>query len=166
MMRLGLGRALMFSRRFDEAVVEARAILEMEPSFRAARDGLGWLYLEMGDVDQAVAEFETLPRQTGNPYTAAGPRGVAYARAGREADAREMLALIERRAVEQPDVMVQMDRGLVHLALGEHERALDHLEAAAEARVGSLVFVPAYPAWDPVRDHPRYVALMESIGLG
>lgn len=164
-MRMGLARALFFAGRLKDAIEEADAILELEPGFRAARGGIGWAQLFLGDPAAAVEVFESLPEETGDPFNAAAPRGVAYALAGRTEDARRMLALLERRAEEEPDMQLQLDMAIVHVALGDTDIALDYLEDAIEARVGAVVLVPVYQNWDPVRDDPRFRSLMARAGL-
>ena len=51
-----------------------------------------------------------------------------------------------------------------HLGLDELEDALDHLEDAYEERSPGLIFL-LHPAWDPLRDHPRFQDLRRRVGL-
>jgi TolB-like protein len=51
------------------------------------------------------------------------------------------------------------------LAYGEHERALDHLERAFEADDPTLVTLGIDPNWDPLRQDPRFLRIIEALGL-
>jgi adenylate cyclase len=55
--------------------------------------------------------------------------------------------------------------GLVHLGLGEQDRALDFLEQGFERRDLSLVVLNVHPAYDALRDEPRFKSLVRRIGL-
>jgi len=50
--------------------------------------------------------------------------------------------------------------GIVHLGLGEKERALDYLEKAVNLRTGDGLFIRVDPALDPLRQDPRFKALL------
>ena len=54
---------------------------------------------------------------------------------------------------------------LVHLALGEHNEALDRLEQVVEARDLLLTFLTVEPRWADLAGHPRFAALLGKIGL-
>jgi tetratricopeptide (TPR) repeat protein len=166
MTRFGLARSLMFSGRLDDAMAAAQSVLDSHPGFRAAKDGLAWCRLLKGDVDGAIETWESLPRETGDPYNAAGPRGVGYAWAGRTEDARAMVALLEKKAAEHPGIHTELDLAMVHVGLGEQDRALDYLERAIDARLGAVVFMPVYHVWRPLHSNPRFRALLERVGLG
>jgi eukaryotic-like serine/threonine-protein kinase len=53
----------------------------------------------------------------------------------------------------------------VYLAAGEHERALDFFEIALGQRHWSLLWLAVDPRLDPVREHPRFVAILRELGV-
>ena len=59
------------------------------------------------------------------------------------------------------------DLGQVYAYIGDRERTLDALEPAAAVRTGSrsVLSMKINPAYDFVRDEPRFVALTQKIGL-
>ncbi len=56
-------------------------------------------------------------------------------------------------------------RAQVQLGLKKGGAALDLLEEAAEVRAAELVWLGVQPAYDPLRDEPRFQALLERVGL-
>jgi len=54
---------------------------------------------------------------------------------------------------------------VAHTAFGDHERALEMLERAADERSGSLIVMHVEGFFDKLADHPRYQALRQRLGL-
>jgi hypothetical protein len=82
--------------------------------------------------------------------------GVALARAGRTAEAREQLAELEKLAEARP---VAYPLSILLAGLGETDRALTALERAAEQRASDLSFLGTDPLFDSLRAEPRFAAL-------
>ena len=55
---------------------------------------------------------------------------------------------------------------LIHLGLGERERALDWLEKGLEQRELSVPLIYMHPAYDDLRAEPRFTAIIQRLGLG
>ena len=145
-----LGEVLVYSRRYDEAIVELAKTLEMAPTFSAARHDLGWAYLEQGDARRAIAELEKVPSPNAT-------LACAYARAGRTVDARRLLAELEGpsgHAHAQASEIAQ-----VHAALGDKDGAFRWLVRSYARREQGFLAIPFEPELDPLRSDPRYAAL-------
>ena len=54
---------------------------------------------------------------------------------------------------------------MIHLGLGEKERALDWLEKGCEARELPLAPLAVHPAYDPLRGEKRFQVLVDKLGL-
>ena len=95
--------------------------------------------------------------------------GIAYAGLGRKNDAiREgelaaKLAPISQDAFYNFPIAISLTR--IYVMVGEYEDAIDPLEyllsIPAELSIPSL---RVDPTWDPLRDHPRFQALLEKYG--
>ena len=55
---------------------------------------------------------------------------------------------------------------LVHLGLGDREGLFQWMDRAYEERDGSLILISAAVEFDPVREDPRFKAILERMGLG
>jgi hypothetical protein len=67
---------------------------------------------------------------------------------------------MEQRQFVNPDYFAT-----IHIGLGEYEEALDRLEQACDARTDWPIWFPVDPMIDPIRTHPRFIALLDRIGL-
>jgi len=72
--------------------------------------------------------------------------------------------LLEERKIAHPDVSLEVDFALVHLALGDYDRVFEYLNRAYEARLGTMVFIRANFRWAELRGDPRFDDLIERIG--
>ena len=53
----------------------------------------------------------------------------------------------------------------VGLALGDLDRAFEYLDRALAEEPASLSYIMTDPTVDPIRDDPRYDALLEKLGV-
>ena len=84
---------------------------------------------------------------------------------GRADEAREMLVLLEKRQVEEPDVELSVDFALVYQGLGDYDQAFHYLDEVADRRMGAMVFLAKNIFWGKdIRRDARFDALLERIG--
>ena len=160
-----LGKAHTSCGQYDEALAQFDRVLELDPEFRSALEGKGWTYLLMGRLYDAIDTFERVRDLTPHPKGGVTPLAYALGVAGREAEAEELVALIEEREREEPDVALDLDLASIFSALGREEEALNRLRRAADKRIGSLVFLRSWPAWVPMRQMSGFEEFMEEHGL-
>ena len=77
--------------------------------------------------------------------------------------ARALLAEIE--GLDGSMYVSPVSRAMVHVGLGEHDRALELLDDAMHEREPLLLFLGLDSLWDPLRDDPRFAELLDRIGL-
>ncbi|UCC81709.1 MAG: tetratricopeptide repeat protein [Gemmatimonadota bacterium] len=162
-MNLDIGWLLYRARDYDRAAEELGRALELFPNAPQLHALLGAVYTQQGKLREGIAELEEGMRlsETGSWFR--GYLGYAYGRAGREADARRILTELRDLAV-----LGYVDAelfALVHLGLGEFDEAVDWLYQAQEDQYGWAMWIPVDPIVDPLRSDPRYLALLDSVGL-
>ncbi len=151
-----------FARRYEPAIESFKQVLEREPRYPPAHFNLGRAYAQNGMCAEAIAHFESAAQFSGNRQASAA-LAYAYGRAGRIAEARKILADLERLAKDR--YMPSPQLALIHLGLGENEQALDLLEQGLEERSFWMIYLKADPVYDCLRAHPRFIRLLERLGF-
>ncbi len=162
--REGKGYLMMLSGRHDEAIEEYRQILDLDRFFYKAYTAMGRAYTQKGQYEKAIAMLHEGRSLSGDVPFILGVLGQAYALGNRTAEARrvieELSELATRRHVSSTCFAI------VHLGLGETERALEWLEAGAARREPALIALKVHPVYDSLRGEARFQALLRRIGLG
>ncbi len=157
-----LGMVLSFAR--DRAAEDQlRRTLELDPSFAYARFELGMALQQQGRLDEAVAELALASSMAPENPVSQAALGQALAQAGRTEEARKILALLEERAAREP--LEASLFAFLWIGLGEGDRAIDCLEEACVQGSRFVVFLATWSLYDPLRDHPRWPALLRRAGL-
>ena len=147
---------------YNAAREQFRGLLDLEPNFYKGHSGLGRLAIEEGRYNEAIELFEKAREISGN-HSYLGQLGQAYALAGRR---REALRLLEELSeIAQEKYVQACSTALIHVGLGDYDRAIDLLERSAEQREAPLVFLRVYPSYARLRRHPRFRQLLAKIGL-
>lgn len=112
-------------------------------------------------IDRDVTEAARLGAEMGMPPELV-PAVVSADRGPEEAAvAREAVSLLY--APDRPDGAVV--GAILHAIAGDGDAALDALEMAQRVRHAHLPVVYGMPAFDSIRDDPRFVALVRGMGL-
>ena len=161
--QVNLGVVLNMARRYDEAVSQFVQTLELDSSNGMAHAMLGLSYAYKGMADRAVSELELARKTSGDRRDLIALHGYTLARAGRT---REALATIEElHRLANPREPSPFFIAVVAVGLDDRERALESLERAFEARDWALPMMKADPFFDSLRSEPRFVAVLDRLGL-
>jgi len=167
----GRGFVLMVSRRYPEAVLQYEALKEFDPSFYKAWTSLGRVFAQMGDYAKAIENYQKGRELGGDIPNVLAALGQAYALNGQTERAKEMLrkmqeisSAAERTGGGGPSVAAT-SFAIVHMGLGENDRALDWLETGMENRQMTLSGLKVHPVYDPLRNEPRFEALLRRLGF-
>jgi TolB-like protein len=150
-----------FTGRPDALRTEARLTLERFPQMAGlAHSQLGDLLWRGRKYEEALAEYrlglgpESF-KAFEQGFRRAGPRGALLAHAER----------LSRRAQEAGRSPDWLEIAGCYAEAGETDRAFALLDDAYEARAPQLLHLVADPAFDGVRNDPRYAALLRRIGI-
>ena len=161
---VNFGWAHYFARKYDLAAAQGRKALQMDAHFAFAHWIIGLALAQDGDAAGAVESLERGVETSGGGLTFRAHLAYAYARAGRDADARGALAELEEAARRRRYVSAYYF-AIARLGLGETDAALEQLERALEERAGFLAYLRVEPIFDPVRDEARFRQLVERVGV-
>jgi len=117
--------------------------------------------VRLGRAQDAIAILEPTSRQANARAAVQAVLAVAYVAAGRQADARALLHVLEARAKREYYPRTWLAR--VYEALGETDRALTTLEIAYDERDGWLTTANVDPSLDAFRGEPRFRAILAKI---
>ena len=147
----------------DLAIETARRAVALDSTAPGPRVVLASALVNAGRPAEAVRELERLsPAERESPLVQ-GTLGYAYARAGRQAEARAITTSLEARS-QRSGTYPALAK--VYLGLGETDKALDALTWATAARDEFFTSESlASPVFDSVRSDPRFARVIDIVGL-
>ena len=161
--RSDVASELMRAGRYEDALLEATRVVELDPGITRGHSLLGWAHLKLGHVAEGLAALERAAALSPDVTLFRAQLGQAYAMVGETGKARAVLGDLQRLAGEQ--YVSPYHFAYVYTGLGEYEAAIDWLERAFEQRAGSLYGVKGSFLFTDLREHPRFVALMRKMNL-
>jgi Tfp pilus assembly protein PilF len=161
--RAAEGITLYLARRHAEAVAVFRKLLDISPSFAYAHFLIALPLAQQGAYADALRSLEQAEQWHAAMADIRSLSGYIYGRLGRPDEARTMLAALDDPEMQQHATPFQ--RAVIHVALDEHDRALDLLETACAERSKQARLLRTEPMLDPLRGHPRFHDLLRQVGL-
>src|SRR5205814_1094638 len=156
-----LGSGFVTARRYDDAIAQLRKTIEMDPHFYYAHWNLGEALELKGKLREAFAEYKKAAELNDDPLVLSLV-AQAEAKLGQRDDARKILEQLEQLATRR--YVGNYAFALVHIALGEKEKAIEDLDHAYRDRVGpDIALLKVDPMLDPLRGDPRFEALVAKI---
>ena len=162
-MKIARSSILYFKRDWQGMIDVLKPTIEKDPAYEAAYDWLGMAYVQQERFDKAIPTYRRAAELSDGLAEVLGGLGHAYAVAGREKEAREVLDRMYRLAERWHVPPVQI--AFVHVGLGEKQKSLDLLDLAYEQRSWELVFLQVEPWLDDLRTEPRFIALVERMNF-
>ena len=149
--------ALTGQRSFQKAREEAQRGAELDPTFFFPQMQFGWIDIQAGNVKAALPALKKAAAMESPPFATAW-LGYAYGAVG---DREAALATIEELKKESlHGEVAPFNLALIHLGLGERERALDLLKQAADDDSQWMMYLKVDRVFDPLRSDPRFIAIM------
>jgi TolB-like protein/Tfp pilus assembly protein PilF len=149
------GGNLRMAGRFDEAKVQLEKTLELDPNYADVYTGLGWYFVDLGEMPEAIAAFQKAKALDSNPWLDGG-LVYAYARAGDREQAEQIVNAWENRHAASLG-----PRMCLYLGLGEKDRALDWIEKCFEQQDPYYHGLKIWRIYDPLRTEPRFQAVLK-----
>jgi DNA-binding winged helix-turn-helix (wHTH) protein/TolB-like protein len=146
---------LVAQRRYDDALREFHAAEQLNPFFLGSSADTLWL---MGRRDEYVAGMRATLAKRGDSAAVAEIDRL-NASEGPMAVARWLAENPARADPSNPEWILKLTAAVAFMCAGDHERALGALETTPFNTEFPRNLV--YPNFDPVRDHPRFRALVE-----
>jgi TolB-like protein len=149
-----LARWYVCTRQYDQALAQYRLMAEMEPDKPPV--GVWTVYEQMGRYEDAI-KVRTL--WGGQPERATALDS-AYSESGPEGYWKVLLERSKGQQDRNPGLAAWY-----HVQLGEKDQAFAWLEKAYETHSGGMHQLKVEPAWDPLRDDPRFQDLLRRMNF-
>ena len=154
------GRILLFARRYDDAIVQLKRVLDLEKNFRSTSGFLVHAYVMKGDYAVAY-EMLNAEIKRANPNRA-DVLQEAYETEGWQGFMRKNLEFRKLDEARTGDGAF----GVANLCarLGEKEQAFEYLNKAVGRREWVISTLRVYPGFDSLYDDPRFAELVRRVG--
>ena len=140
------------ARRYDDAIAQSERVIHLDPNHLAIYTAYANALLEIGrykDADAAFAKGGLLEP---------GVQAWLYAREKNLSAAHELL--------KANPSLINVHSSVARYLLGEKERALAELDILADEKWATKTYnLRNDPTFDPMRDDPRFDAIVKKIGL-
>ena len=156
------GWVLHYSGKQAEAERQLRIAVRSDTAYALAHLYLGRVLQFDGRLDSALAQFRSMGPQRGWVPNIAG-EGYVFAQQGRRREALAALARMDSLSASQYVTPYAM--ALVHAALGDRDSAFVWLERSVRGRTHWVVWLNRDLRWLPIREDPRFRALVREVGL-
>jgi eukaryotic-like serine/threonine-protein kinase len=156
-----LGMAFYMAGKFDEAIEVFKKIVELVPVFPGSYALLVIINAGKGTVQEAIRWAEE-PMFVRTLFSQ-GPRGFAYALAGRRAEAMQMLTELED--LSQKHYVSPHHAMMIRYALGDTDGWKADLRRQYEERTNTMVYFNVAPLLGSMRSEPLFQEIMQKMGL-
>jgi TolB-like protein/DNA-binding winged helix-turn-helix (wHTH) protein/Flp pilus assembly protein TadD len=157
------GWILLSRHRPEEACVEFRKAIELNPRFPAAHLSLAVAYSRLKQYDKAFQEVKEAERLGGSPTRVLEIRGSLQALSGDIAGAEATAETLKSGKISGR--MSPYSVALIYTALGRKSEALDWLDKAFQEKDTWTVWTKVLVEWDSLRDEPRFKELQRKLNL-
>lgn len=147
-------------RDYQKALSKFQEVRDLDPQFVRIRNKQSETYVVMKRYDAAVTERLAAMKLAGRPAEDIAALGDAYQKEGWLGFTRKELALgLAGNLRSGEDYKAKL-----YLHLGDTEQALAWLEKSFEVRGEGPIRMKTDPEFDPIRSHPRFLALLQRAG--
>jgi TolB-like protein/Tfp pilus assembly protein PilF len=157
------GSALIEVKRYDAARDLLQHALELNPEFWLAHHFLGHLYTVQGKYPEALAELDLAVQYSHGNSDATSARAYIWAITGEKAKAQQTLEELKQEATQRyiPPASI----AVIFYGLGDLDQTFAWLEKGCEERDPHLTFLRDDSKWDRIRGDPRFISILQRVGL-
>jgi serine/threonine protein kinase/tetratricopeptide (TPR) repeat protein len=160
---VAIGWAFYMARRYDEAIEQLRRTVELDPNYPVTYWILGLLLRKIGQYEAAIAEGEKGVQLSGGSTLMKAALAQSLATAGQKE--KSLHILDELTKLSRHKYVAPYFFAGVHTGLGEADRAMEYLEKSFEEHSHWLIYLHLDPGMDGLRSDPRFLELLQRVGL-
>lgn len=158
-----LGRNYYYAHKYDSAYEQLKKTYALNANFNLAKGNLAYVLLEKKNYSEAFELINQL-KDSGISkvdYYKGLTLSYAYAISNDKIRAKTEL---ENSLAKYPD-QSPFNAARVYIALNDYDQAINNLEKAYNERELWMYSIKADPTFDPLRNEPRFIALMKKMNL-
>ena len=158
-----LGRNYFYAREYDFSYGQLKKTLALNPDGNLAKGNFAYTLLAKKDYAEAFEVINQVPRKEISKilYRQGPMLSYAYAVSG---DKKQAKTELEKTLLEEPD-QSSYHLAAVYIQLGDYNEAFKRLEKAYEMRDLWMYCVKVDPTFDPIRNDPRFKALLKKMNF-
>jgi TolB-like protein/cytochrome c-type biogenesis protein CcmH/NrfG len=149
------GLVLYAARRYEEALTAFAAVINLDPDDERTYAERGLAYYGLGDLQSARLSCETYPGDWESQQCLA----IVYEKLSRHADAEAQLSKLKATGGDTNAYQY----ATIYAQWGNRAKALEWLETAWRLRDNGLEYLKTDPLVDPIRQEPRFQAVMREL---
>ena len=149
--------------QYNQAVIEARKALEVDPIFPVAYVELGTALVQQKRFEEAIAEMQKALDRGQKQPTISGILGCAYALAGKKAEAHKVLE--DLKELSKGKFRFAFSIARIYAALGEKDLAIEWLRKSCAERDSRVIWIKVDPTLESLRLDPRFAQLLAEMRL-
>jgi serine/threonine-protein kinase len=158
--RRSLGYCYLYARKYEQARYHLDRAVAMNPTAEETYRIQGLILTlnkEYSAAERVLREAVALASEC-STYSKV-TLGYSLAAAGDRSYALQVAAELEER--RKTEYISPVELAIIHIALGDWQRALDWIEDAVDDRRGWAAYLRVHPQVDPLRGEPRFAALVK-----
>ncbi|MBN2409512.1 MAG: protein kinase [Candidatus Aminicenantes bacterium] len=159
-----VGEILYFARLYEEADAEIKKALATDPLYPGHHHNAGLLQIHRDRYEDAILSLRRAAELGADPEETDLLLAHIYARQGRRADVGRILTAALQSA--KKNGVQQVSIASVYAGLNDREQVIACLEISHRKREPGLLLLKVNPMFDLVRADPRFIGLLQKIGLG
>ena len=159
--RRGLGGVYAYARRYEQARFHAERAIAMNPLAEESYRMLGMALFRLGRLEEAERVLrESAAGPGAGPYADA-TLGFVLAQRGKLAEAEAICEKLD--AAAKQGYVSPVAFGTLALGLSRWDSALDWIQKSIDERRGWFVYARVNPMFDPIREHPRFLTMLNEL---
>jgi serine/threonine-protein kinase len=163
-LNIHLGWHYLYVRQYSSALDQLNKVVEMDTNLAQTYTWLGLTHEQMGNYPAAISAFQkAISLFPGGSTQAEALLGHAYAVSGRKAEAAKTISDLTNQAKQRYVAPYQI--AAIYAGLGDKDQAFAWLEKAYQERSDWMVSLPGDQRFDNLRTDPRYIGLLQRLGL-
>ncbi|HKR13707.1 MAG TPA: protein kinase [Pyrinomonadaceae bacterium] len=158
-----------YEGNYDDAIARYKLTLKGDPDFWVVRHYLALAYVQKGMHNEAIAELRSVIKAPASgpipdhvieaEMEASASLGFAYGRAGRTAEAQDILAKLQ--SLSHRRYISGLYFAIVYAGMKDNERTIHYLNEAFQSKHPGLVLIRIDPTFNWLRSDEKFKALTQ-----